>query len=160
MLKIDMIVLGRIKEKYLNEAIDEYKKRLSRFTTLNIIELKDRDKPDKLSDAELEKIIDEESEEILARVDETSYIITLEIAGKLLTSEEFAEKVKEVAVSGYSKITLIIGGSNGFNKKVSDKADLKLSFGRMTMNHKLMRVVLLEQIFRCFKIINGEAYHK
>ncbi|WP_374047638.1 23S rRNA (pseudouridine(1915)-N(3))-methyltransferase RlmH [Fenollaria sporofastidiosus] len=160
MLKIDMIVLGRIKEKYLNEAIDEYKKRLSRFTTLNIIELKDRDKPDKLSDAELEKIIDEESEEILARVDETSYIITLEIAGKLLTSEEFAEKVKEVAVSGYSKITLIIGGSNGFNKKVSDKADLKLSFGRMTMNHKLMRVVLMEQIFRCFKIINGEAYHK
>ena len=160
MLKIDMIVLGKIKEKYLNEAIDEYKKRLSRFTTLNIVELKDRDKPDKLSDAELEKIIDEESEEILARVDETSYIITLEIEGKLLTSEDFAEKVKEIAVSGYSKITLIIGGSNGFNKKVSDKADLKLSFGRMTMNHKLMRVVLMEQIFRCFKIINGEAYHK
>ena len=160
MLKIDMIVLGKIKEKYLNEAIDEYKKRISRFASLNIIELKDRDKPDKLSDAELEKIIDEESEEILARVDETSYIITLEIAGKLLTSEEFAEKVKEVAVSGYSKITLIIGGSNGFNKKVSDKADLKLSFGRMTMNHKLMRVVLMEQIFRCFKIINNEAYHK
>lgn len=160
MLKIDMIVLGKIKEKYLNEAIDEYKKRLSRFTTLNIVELKDRDKPDKLSEAELEKIIDEESEEILARVDETSYIITLEIEGKLLTSEDFAEKVKEVAVSGYSKITLIIGGSNGFNKKVSDKADLKLSFGRMTMNHKLMRVVLMEQIFRCFKIINGEAYHK
>ncbi len=160
MLKIDMIVLGKIKEKYLNEAIDEYRKRISRFASLNIIELKDRDKPDRLSDAELEKIIDEESEEILARVDETSYIITLEIAGKLLTSEEFAEKVKEVAVSGYSKITLIIGGSNGFNKKVSDKADLKLSFGRMTMNHKLMRVVLLEQIFRCFKIINGEAYHK
>ena len=160
MLKIDMIVLGKIKEKYLNEAIDEYKKRLSRFTTLNIVELKDRDKPDRLSDAELEKIIDEESEEILARVDETSYVITLEIEGKLLTSEDFAEKVKEVAVSGYSKITLIIGGSNGFNKKVSDKADLKLSFGRMTMNHKLMRVVLLEQVFRCFKIINGEAYHK
>ena len=160
MLKIDMIVLGKIKEKYLNEAIDEYRKRISRFASLNIIELKDRDKPDRLSDAELEKIIDEESEEILARVDETSYIITLEIAGKLLTSEEFAEKVKEVAVSGYSKITLIIGGSNGFNKKVSDKADLKLSFGRMTMNHKLMRVVLMEQVFRCFKIINGEAYHK
>ena len=160
MLKIDMIVLGKIKEKYLNEALGEYKKRLSRFTTLNIVELKDRDKPDKLSDAELEKIIDEESEEILARVDETSYVITLEIEGKLLTSEDFAEKVKEVAVSGYSKITLIIGGSNGFNKKVSDKADLKLSFGRMTMNHKLMRVVLMEQVFRCFKIINGEAYHK
>lgn len=160
MLKIDMIVLGKIKEKYLNEAIDEYKKRISRFASLNIIELKDRDKPDKLSDAELEKIIDEESEEILARVDETSYIITLEIEGKLLTSEDFAEEIKNVSVRGYSKITLIIGGSNGFNKKVSDKADLKLSFGRMTMNHKLMRVVLFEQIFRCFKIINGEAYHK
>ncbi len=160
MLKIDMIVLGKIKEKYLNEAIDEYRKRISRFASLNIIELKDRDKPDKLSDAELEKIIDEESEEILARVDETSYIITLEIAGKLLTSEEFAEEIKNVSVRGYSKITLIIGGSNGFNKKVSDKADLKLSFGRMTMNHKLMRVVLMEQIFRCFKIINNEAYHK
>lgn len=160
MLKIDMIVLGKIKEKYLNEAIDEYRKRISRFASLNVIELKDRDKPDKLSDAELEKIIDEESEEILARVDELSFVITLEIEGKLLTSEEFAEKVKDVAVSGYSKITLIIGGSNGFNKKVSDKADLKLSFGRMTMNHKLMRVVLLEQIFRVFKIINGETYHK
>ncbi|OFK79917.1 23S rRNA (pseudouridine(1915)-N(3))-methyltransferase RlmH [Anaerosphaera sp. HMSC064C01] len=160
MLKIDLIVLGKIKEKYLNEAIDEYKKRISRFASLNIVELKDRDKPDKLSDAELEKIIDEESEEILTKLDETSYVITLEIAGKLLTSEEFAEKVKEIAVSGYSKITLIIGGSNGFNKKVSNKADLKLSFGRMTMNHKLMRVVLLEQVFRCFKIINNEAYHK
>lgn len=160
MLKIDLIVLGKIKEKYLNEAIDEYKKRISRFASLNIIELKDRDKPDKLSDAELDKIIDEESEEILTKIDEQSFVITLEIEGKLLTSEEFAEKVKEIAVSGYSKITLIIGGSNGFNKKVSSKADLKLSFGRMTMNHKLMRVVLMEQIFRCFKIMNNEAYHK
>lgn len=160
MLKIDLIVLGKIKEKYLNEAIDEYKKRISRFASLNIMELKDRDKPDKLSDAELEKIIDEESEEIVSKIDEQSFVITLEIAGKLLTSEEFAEKVKEIAVSGYSKITLIIGGSNGFNKKVSSKADLKLSFGRMTMNHKLMRVVLMEQVFRCFKIINNEAYHK
>ena len=160
MLKIDLIVLGKIKEKYLNEAIDEYKKRISRFASLNIIELKDRDKPDKLSDAELEKIIDEESEEILTKIDEDSFVITLEIEGKLLTSEEFAEEIKNVSVRGYSKITLIIGGSNGFNKKVSSKADLKLSFGRMTMNHKLMRVVLLEQIFRCFKIINNEAYHK
>lgn len=160
MLKIDLIVLGKIKEKYLNEAIDEYKKRISRFASLNIIELKDRDKPDKLSDAELDKIIDEESEEILTKIDEQSFVITLEIAGKLLTSEEFAEEIKNVSVRGYSKITLIIGGSNGFNKKVSSKADLKLSFGRMTMNHKLMRVVLLEQIFRCFKIINNEAYHK
>lgn len=160
MLKIDLIVLGKIKEKYLNEAIDEYKKRISRFTSLNIVELKDRDKPDKLSDAELDKIIDEESEEILTKIDETSFVITLEIAGKLLTSEEFAEEIKNVSVRGYSKITLIIGGSNGFNKKVSNKADLKLSFGRMTMNHKLMRVVLMEQVFRCFKIINNEAYHK
>lgn len=160
MLKIDLIVLGKIKEKYLNEAIDEYKKRISRFASLNIVELKDRDKPDKLSDAELDKIIDEESEEILTKIDEQSFVITLEIAGKLLTSEEFAEEIKNVSVRGYSKITLIIGGSNGFNKKVSNKADLKLSFGRMTMNHKLMRVVLLEQIFRCFKIINNEAYHK
>lgn len=160
MLKIDLIVLGKIKEKYLNEAIDEYEKRISRFASLNIVELKDRDKPDKLSDAELEKIIDEESEEILTKIDEQSYVITLEIAGKLLTSEEFADEIKNVSVRGYSKITLIIGGSNGFNKKVSNKADLKLSFGRMTMNHKLMRVVLMEQIFRCFKIINNEAYHK
>lgn len=160
MLKIDLIVLGKIKEKYLNEAIDEYKKRISRFASLNIIELKDRDKSDKLSDAELDKIIDEESEEILTKIDEDSFVITLEIAGKLLTSEEFAEEIKNVSVRGYSKITLIIGGSNGFNKKVSNKADLKLSFGRMTMNHKLMRVVLLEQVFRCFKIINNEAYHK
>lgn len=160
MLKIDLIVLGKIKEKYLNEAIDEYKKRISRFASFDIIELKDRDKPDKLSAAELEKIVDEESEEILTKLDEESFVITLEIAGKLLTSEEFADAIKNAGVDGYSKITLIIGGSNGFNKKVSDKADLKLSFGRMTMNHKLVRVVLMEQIFRAFKIINGEAYHK
>lgn len=160
MLKIDLIVLGKIKEKYLNEAIDEYKKRLSRFASLNIIELKDRDKPEKLSDAELAKVIDEESDEIVSKIDETSFVITLEIDGKLLTSEEFAQAIKETGVSGFSKITIIIGGSNGFNKKVSKKANLKLSFGRMTMNHKLMRVVLMEQIFRCFKIINGEAYHK
>ena len=160
MLKIDLIVLGKIKEKYLNEAIDEYKKRISRFASLNIIELKDRDKPDRLSDAELQKIVDEESEEILSKLDETSFVITLEIDGKLLTSEEFAEEIKDAGVSGYSKITLIIGGSNGFNSKVSSKADLKLSVGRMTMNHKLMRVVLMDQIFRAFKIINNEAYHK
>ena len=113
-----------------------------------------------VSKSEFEKIIDEESEEILTKLDEQSFVITLEIAGKLLTSEEFAEEIKNVSVRGYSKITLIIGGSNGFNKKVSNKADLKLSFGRMTMNHKLMRVVLMEQVFRCFKIINNEAYHK
>ena len=84
----------------------------------------------------------------------------MEIAGKLLTSEEFADVIKDAGVDGYSKISLIIGGSNGFNSKVSDKADLKLSFGRMTMNHKLMRVVLMEQVFRAFKIINNEVYHK
>lgn len=160
MIKIDMIVLGKIKEKYLREAIDEYKKRISRFASLSLIELKDRDKPDKLSDAELEKIIDEESEDILTKLDPSSYVITLEIGGKLLTSEEFAQAIEDAAVASYSKITLIIGGSNGFNSKVSSRADLKLSFGRMTMNHKLMRVVLMEQIFRAFKIINNEAYHK
>lgn len=160
MIKIDMIVLGKIKEKYLTEAIDEYKKRISRFASLSVIELKDRDKPDKLSDGELEKIIDEESEDILTKLDPESYIITLEIGGKLLTSEEFAQAIEDAGVGGYSKITLIIGGSNGFNGKVSSKADLKLSFGRMTMNHKLMRVVLMEQIFRAFKIINNETYHK
>lgn len=160
MLKIDLIVLGKIKEKYLNEAIDEYKKRISRFATLNIVELKDRDKSEKLSDAELDKIIDEESEDIVSKLDETSFVITLEIKGKLLSSEEFAKAIEDAQVEGYSKITLIIGGSNGFNEKVSSKANLKLSFGRMTMNHKLMRVVLMEQVFRIFKIINGEAYHK
>lgn len=160
MIKIDLIVLGKIKEKYLTQAIDEYKKRISRFASLNVIELKDRDKPDKLSDAELDKIIDEESEDILSKLDMESYVITLEIGGKLLSSEEFAQAIEDAGVSGYSKITLIIGGSNGFNSKVSSKADLKLSFGRMTMNHKLMRVVLLEQVFRAFKINNGEAYHK
>lgn len=160
MVKLDLIVLGKIKEKYLTEAIDEYKKRISRFANLSIVELKDREKSEKLSELELDKIIDEESEDILKKIDPESFVITLEIKGKLLTSEEFADVFKSAALNGYSKMTIIIGGSNGFNSKVSAKADLKLSFGRMTMNHKLMRVVLMEQIFRAFKIINNETYHK
>lgn len=160
MVKLDLIVLGKIKEKYLREALDEYKKRISRFANLSIIELKDREKSEKLSELELDKIIDEESEDILKKIDPESFVITLEIKGKLLTSEEFANVFKSAALNGHSKMTIIIGGSNGFNSKVSAKADLKLSFGRMTMNHKLMRVVLMEQIFRAFKIINNETYHK
>jgi len=159
-MKISVIVVGKIKEKYFTEAIHEYSKRLSRYCKLNIIEVADEKTIESPSEAEANIIKEKEAERILKNISEDAYVITLEIFGKMLDSVELADKIKNITVNGKSHICLIIGGSLGLHKSVSDRADYKLSFSKMTFPHQLMRVVLLEQIYRAFRINNNEPYHK
>jgi len=150
---IKIITVGSIKESYLREAIEEYKKRLSKYTSLEIIECKDEGLVEK------EKTLKLEEEKILKYINEKDYIITLEIEGKEFTSEEFAEKIDKIQIEN-SNITFIIGGSYGLSDNIKSKSNLKLSFSKMTFPHQLFRVILLEQIYRAFKINHHESYHK
>jgi len=159
-MNITIVSVGKIKEKYLEDAILEYKKRLSRYIKLNIIEIPDEKTPENPSDVEKSKILDKEAEGILKNLKDDSYIITLEILGKELTSEELSKNMNDLSISGKNNIVFVIGGSLGLSKKVSEKSDFKLSFSKMTFPHQLMRVILLEQIYRSFRIIKGEPYHK
>lgn len=158
-MNINIISVGKIKEKYFTAAIDEYSKRLSRFAKLNIIEVPDEKIPDNASAKEMEQIKEKEGAKILSRLGANSFVITLCIEGNELTSEELAKKISDISMTA-SNITFIIGGSLGLADTVKDKSSLRLSFGRMTLPHQLMRVVLLEQIYRAFKINNNESYHK
>lgn len=160
MVKITLITVGKIKEKYLKDAISEYSKRLSRYCKLEIIEVADEKTPEQSSEAADHAIRDKEGERILKHIRDDMYVITLEIAGKMLTSEEFAKKVEMLGVQGVSSIALIIGGSIGLGKEVLKRSDYALSFSKMTFPHQLMRVILLEQVYRAYRIINGEPYHK
>ena len=159
-MKITLITVGKIKEKYLKDAIAEYSKRLSRYCKLEIIEVADEKTPDQASEAVEESIRDKEGERILKYIRDDMYVIALEIAGKMLTSEEFAKKIEQLAIQGTSSIAFVIGGSIGLGKDVLRRSDYALSFSKMTFPHQLMRVVLLEQIYRGYRIINGEPYHK
>lgn len=159
-MKITLITVGMIKEKYLKDAIAEYSKRLSRYCKLEIVEVADEKTPDNASDTVEDAIRDKEGERILKYIKEDAYVITLEIAGKMLTSEEMAEKIEKLGVQGTSHIIFIIGGSIGLGKEVLARSDYALSFSKMTFPHQLMRVILLEQIYRSYRIINGEPYHK
>ena len=150
---IKIITIGSIKEQYLRDAIEEYKKRISRYTNLEIIELKDEGLLEK------EKTLNTEAEKIERYLDPKECIITLEIEGKEYTSEEFAEKIRTIQIEN-SHITFIIGGSYGLSQNIKDKARMHLSFSKMTFPHQLFRVLLLEQIYRSYKIINNESYHK
>ncbi len=150
---IKIITIGSIKENYLKDAIEEYKKRLSKYTNLEIIELKDEG----LVEEEKAKKI--EAEKIEKYLNEKDYIITLEIEGKEYTSEEFAERIRNIQIEN-SNITFIIGGSYGLADTIKQKANMHLSFSKMTFPHQLFRVILLEQIYRAFKINNNESYHK
>lgn len=158
-MNINIISVGKIKEKYFTAAIDEYAKRLSRFVKLNIVEVPDEKIPDNASEKEMEMIKEKEGAKILAKLPQNSFVVTLCIEGKELSSEELAKKVADISMQT-SNITFIIGGSLGLADTVKSKSDLRLSFGRMTLPHQLMRVVLLEQIYRAFKINNNESYHK
>lgn len=158
-MNINIIAVGKIKEKYFTAAIDEYSKRLSRFVKLNITEVADEKIPDRVSDKEIEQIKEKEGGKILAKIPNSSYVVTLCIEGEELSSEALAEKVASVSMTS-SSVTFIIGGSLGLSEKVKSVSQLRLSFGRMTLPHQLMRVVLLEQIYRAFKINNNESYHK
>ena len=159
-MKISLITVGKIKEKYLKDAIAEYSKRLSKYCKLEIIEVADEKTPDQASEVVENGIRAKEAERIMKYVKEDAYVITLEIAGKQLTSEELADKIEKLGVQGISHITFIIGGSIGLGKEVLNRSDYALSFSKMTFPHQLMRVVLLEQIYRSYRIINGEPYHK
>ncbi|WP_353893249.1 23S rRNA (pseudouridine(1915)-N(3))-methyltransferase RlmH [Proteinivorax hydrogeniformans] len=159
-MKIDIIAVGKLKEKYFTLAVKEYQKRLSAFCKLNIIEVLDKATPQQSSQKEREEIKNNEGEKILAKLNPQSYVIALEINGEMLSSEELAKKLDKLAVTGSSHITFIIGGSLGLSQQVLKKAQLKLSFSPMTFPHQLMRVILLEQVYRSFKINRGEPYHK
>lgn len=159
-MKITVITVGKIKEKYLKDAIAEYSKRLSKYCKLEIVEVADEKTPDNASDIVEDAIRSKEAERIIKYVKDDAFVITLEINGKQLSSEELAEKIDKLGVQGTSHIIFIIGGSIGLGQEVLQKSNFSLSFSKMTFPHQLMRVVLLEQIYRSYRIINGEPYHK
>ena len=159
-MKITLVTVGKIKEKFFEDAIAEYSKRLSRYCKLEIIQVADEKTPDKASDVVEAQIKDKEGERILSHIKDDAYVIALAIEGKMLDSEELAEKIGQLGVSGVSQIVFVIGGSLGLSRKVMRRADYALSFSRMTFPHQLMRVVLLEQIYRGYRILNNQPYHK
>lgn len=159
-MKITCITVGKIKEKYFTDAVMEYAKRLSRYCKLEIMELADEKTPDGASESEEKAIKEREGERILKAVKEDTYVIALAIEGKMLDSVELSRKIERLGVDGTSHITFVIGGSLGLSQAVLKRADYTLSFSKMTFPHQLMRVILLEQIYRCFRIMKHEPYHK
>ena len=159
-MNITVICIGKLKEKYWTAAIDEYSKRLKSYCSLDIIELKEARLPDKAGPAEELAVKEAEGEEILKKIKDNQYVITLEVKGKMLSSERLAEKMETLAIDGQSNVVFVIGGSLGLSGAVSKRANLKLSFSEMTFPHQMMRVILLEQVYRAFKINRNEAYHK
>ena len=159
-MKITVITVGKIKEKYLKDAIAEYSKRLSRYCKLEILEVADEKTPDGASEIVEENIREKEGERILKLIKEDAYVITLEISGKMFTSEELADRIETLGIQGKSHLVFVIGGSIGLGREVLRRSDYALSFSKMTFPHQLMRVILLEQIYRSYRIINGEPYHK
>lgn len=159
-MKITLITVGKIKEKYFSMAIDEYKKRLSRYCQLDIIEVNDEKTPDNASEKEECLIRDKEGSRILTKIKANAYVIALAIQGKNFDSEGLAKHIESLGVQGNSQIVMIIGGSLGLSEHVLQRADEQISFSKLTFPHQLMRVILLEQIYRSFRIIHGEPYHK
>lgn len=159
-MKITIIAVGKVKEKFYRDAIDEFTKRLSKYCKLEIVEVADEKTPDNASAAEELKIKAKEGDRILAAIRDDMYVIALAIEGKQLSSVELADKINQLGISGKSSIAFVIGGSLGLDGRVLGRADYKLSFSAMTFPHQLMRVILLEQIYRAYRIISGEPYHK
>lgn len=159
-MNITILAVGKIKESFYREALSEYQKRLGRYCRLEIVEVADEPAPEKASLAQEELIKEREAQRILKRLRENSFVITLEITGKKYDSERFAKELEDLALAGRSQLVFVVGGSLGLHSSVSARADLKLSFSDMTFPHQLMRVILAEQIYRAFRIINGSPYHK
>ena len=159
-MNILLVSVGKIKEKYLRDAIDEYSKRLLRYCKLEVIELADEKTPDSASEKEELIIKDKEGEAILKSLKDNMYVVALDLKGKMLSSEEFSEHIKDLGVKGESNIAFVIGGSLGLSQQVLNRANYKLCFSKMTFPHQLFRVMLLEQIYRGFRIMKGEPYHK
>jgi len=159
-MNIKLITVGKLKEKYLKDGIAEYTKRLSRFSKMEIIELIDEKTPEKASMAQNNQIIAKEGGRISEKIGPRDFVIVLAIEGKQLASEAFSKKLADVTVSGYSDITFVIGGSLGLDPVIKQRANMQMSFGLLTLPHQLMRLVLIEQIYRAFMIQQGSPYHK
>ena len=159
-MKIKIVTVGKLKEKYLKDGIAEYTKRISRFATVEIIELADEKNPDKASESENHKILEIEGNRILSKLGERDFVVVLAIEGKIFSSEEFSKQLEQASIKGFSTLTFIIGGSLGLSPAVKYRANLSVSFGRLTLPHQLMRLVLVEQIYRAFTIQQGSPYHK
>ena len=159
-MRITLVVVGKIKDKFFAEAILEYEKRLSRYCKLEILQVADEKTPEKASKAQERQIKESEGQRILAQIKDGAYVIALAIKGQMASSEELAEKLKQLGICGKSHVVFIIGGSLGLSEAVLKRADEQLSFSYMTFPHQLMRVILLEQIYRGFRIMAGEPYHK
>lgn len=159
MVNINIICVGKLKENYLKEAIYEYSKRLSKYCNLNIIELSDERIPDKINDKLTDEIKNKEGNRILSNIKKDSYTISLDLKGKQYESEKFSEKIENIKLRGFSNINFIIGGTLGISQNVLDISNELICFSKMTFPHQLIRVFLLEQLFRAFKISNNETYH-
>lgn len=159
-MNITIISVGKLKEKYLKQAVEEYSKRLQRYCKLDIIELNDEKTPDNASPKEEQQIKEKEGQAILKAIKDNSFVIALDLKGKMLSSEEFASFIQDFNTRGISSFTFVIGGSLGLSQEIINRANYKLCFSKMTFPHQLFRVMLLEQIYRGFRIIGGEPYHK
>lgn len=155
-----IVSVGKLKEKYLKMGIEEYVKRLGSYAKMDLIEVPDEKAPEQLSDAEMEIVKKKEGERILSKIGPDTYVIALAINGKMKTSEEMATDIESLMTYGKSKIAFVIGGSLGLHDDVLRRADEKQSFGKMTLPHQLMKLVLVEQVYRSFRIMKGEPYHK
>lgn len=158
-MKVTLICVGKVKEKFYRDAIKEYEKRLGAYIKLNTIEISD-EKVKVENDSEIALAMEKEGNNILSKIKDNQYVITLEILGKNLSSEEFASKIDNLMLTGKSDVSLVIGGSYGLSDSVKKRSDFSLSFSRMTFPHQMMRVVLLEQVYRAYRIITGASYHK
>ena len=159
-MKITILCVGKVKEKFYRDAIGEYQKRLSRYCKLEIVEVTDEKTPDGASETVENQIKEKEGNRILSKIREEDYVIALAIDGKMHDSVELSKNIQQLGVRGKSSIVFVIGGSLGLSKEVLKRADEKLSFSKMTFPHQLMRVILLEQVYRSYRIMNGEPYHK
>lgn len=159
-MNVKIITVGKLKEKYLKDGIAEYSKRLHKFAKFEIIEVPDEKAPEQLSQAEMDKIMQKEGDRILSKIKDREYVFALAIKGKERSSEELAQEIDKLTVSGNSDLTFIIGGSLGLDPAVLKRANTQISFGRFTLPHQLMRLVLTEQIYRAFMINQGSPYHK
>ena len=159
-MNITLIAVGKIKEQFLLQALEEYKKRLSRYCTLKIIEIPDEKAPENLSKAEMTNILEKEAAKIVNKIPSGSTVISLEIEANQMTSEKFAETIENYGIQGVSHLCFIIGGSLGLGESIKRISELNLSFSKMTFPHQMFRVMVLEQVYRSFRIIRGEPYHK
>ncbi len=158
-MEVNILTVGKVKESYLQTGIDEFTKRLQPYTKVNFLEVNDERIPSNPSEADKVAVKDKEGERIIGTLVERTYVIALDVKGKPMTSEGLAKSVKNLQVRGYSSITFIIGGALGLSKGVLNKADYRLSLSHMTFTHQMVRLILIEQVYRAFKIIRGEPYH-